>query len=50
MGTKIMLLGIAVILAAMALSMNNIIAFCGGLLGLIVAIIGLFKHDNNQEK
>ncbi len=45
MSTKIMLLGIAVILASVALSMNNIIAFGGGLLGLFIAIIGLLKHD-----
>ena len=40
MGTKIMLLGIAIILAAIALSIDNIIAFGGGVLGLIVVIIG----------
>ena len=49
MGTKIMLLGIAIILAAIALSIDNIIAF-GGVLGLIVVIIGLFKSDNNEDK
>ena len=50
MGTKIMLLGIAIILAAIALSIDNIIAFGGGVLGLIVVIIGLFKSDNNEDK
>ena len=45
MGTKIMLLGIAIILAAIALSIDNIIAFGGGVLGLIVVIIGLFKSE-----
>lgn len=50
MGTKIMLLGIAIILAAIALSINNIIAFGGGVLGLIVVIIGLFKNDNNEDE
>ena len=33
MSKKIMLLGIAVILAAIALSINNIIAFWGGIVG-----------------
>ena len=50
MGTKIMLLGIAVILVAMAYSMENVIVFIGGLLGLLIAIIGLVKGDNNQTK
>lgn len=50
MGTKIMLLGIAIILAVIALSIDNIIAFGGGVLGLIVVIIGLFKSDNNEDK
>ena len=50
MGTKIMLLGIAIILAAIALSMNNFIAFCGGILGFLVAIVGLFIHDNKHIK
>lgn len=45
MSKKIMLFGIAVILAAIALSMNNIIAFCGGIGGLLMAIIGLFMRD-----
>lgn len=50
MGTKIMLLGIAVILAAMAYSLDSVIAFIGGLLGLLIAIIGLVKGNNNQTK
>ena len=50
MGTKIMLLGIAIILAAIDLSIDNIIAFGGGVLGMIVVIIGLFKIDNNEDK
>ncbi len=50
MGTKIMLLGIAIILAAISVSIDNIIAFGGGVLGLIVVIIGLFKSDNNEDK
>ena len=44
---KIMLLGIAVILAAIALSINNIIAFGGGIAGLLIAIIGLFIRDKD---
>ena len=47
MGKKIMLLGIAVILAAIALSVNNIIAFCGGILGLLIAITGLFIRGSD---
>lgn len=41
-GLKIMLLGIAVILAAIALSMNNAIAFGSGIVGLLIAITGSF--------
>ena len=50
MGTKIMLLGIAIILAAIPQYIDNIIAYGGGVLGLIVVIIGLFKSDNNEDK
>ena len=46
---KIMLLGIAVILAAIALSINNIIAFGGGIAGLLIAIIGLFIRDKDTK-
>lgn len=49
MSKKIMLLGIAVILAAIALSIDNIIAFGGGIAGLLVTIIGLFIRDNDSE-
>lgn len=49
MGKKIMLLGIAVILAAIALSINNIIAFGGGIVGLLIAIIGLFIRDTDTR-
>lgn len=49
MSNKIMLLGIAVILAAIALSINNIIAFCGGIVGLLIAIIGLFMRDKDTK-
>ena len=40
MGKKTMLLGIAVILATIALSISNIIAFVGGIAGLLIAIVG----------
>ena len=49
MGKKTMLLGIAVILAAIALSISNIIAFVGGSVGLLIAIAGFFMRDNAQE-
>ena len=49
MSKKIMLLGIAVILAAIALSINNIIAFWGGIVGLLIAIIGLFIRDKDTR-
>ena len=42
MKQKLMLLGIAVILAAIAFSMNNILALGGGAIGLLIAIIGFF--------
>lgn len=47
MGNKIMLLGIAVILASIAMSMNSIIAFGGGAAGLLIAMIGLFMGNKN---
>ena len=50
MGKKTMLLGIAVILAAIALSISNIIAFVGGGAGLLIAIVGFFMHDNEQRR
>lgn len=49
MSIKIMILGIAVILAAIALSTNNIITFCGGIAGLLIAIIGLFIQDKDTK-
>lgn len=49
MSKKIMLLGIAVILAAIALSMNHMIAFGGGIAGLLIAIIGFFLPDKNTK-
>lgn len=49
MGKKTMLLGIAVILAAIALSISNIIAFVGGSAGLLIAIAGFFMRDNAQK-
>ena len=38
MGIKIMLLGIAAILAGIALSISNIFAFAGGVAGLLLSI------------
>ena len=48
-GKKTMLLGIAVILAAIALSISNIIAFVGGSAGLLIAIVEFFIRDNEQK-
>lgn len=51
MSKKIMLLGIAIILAAIALSItiNNIIAFAGGIAGLLITIVGLVIRDNDTK-
>ena len=49
MGRKIMLLGIAVILAGIALSISNILAFGGGVAGLLIVIIGMFIRDNDTK-
>ena len=43
MGIKMMLLGIAVILAGIALSISNIFAFVGGAAGLLITIAE--KHN-----
>ena len=48
MGKKTMLLGIAVILATIALSISNIIAFVGEIAGLLIAIVGFFMRDNEK--
>lgn len=50
MGRKIMLLGIAVILAGIALSINNILAFGGGVAGLFIVIIGMFIRDDDMKR
>ena len=51
MGIKMMLLGIAVILAGSALSISNIIAFVGGAAGLLITIAGmLVRGKNTTEK
>ena len=47
MGRKIILLGIAVILAGIALSISNIFAFGGGVAGLLIVIIGMFIRDDD---
>ena len=50
MGIKMMLLGIAVILAGIALSISNIFAF-GGAAGLLITITGmLVRGKNTTEK
>ena len=48
MGKKTMLLGITVILASIALSISNIIAFAGGIAGLLIAIVGFFMRGNEK--
>lgn len=42
MGIKLMLLGIAVILAGIAVSTMNFFGFCGAGLGMILVLAGLF--------
>lgn len=46
---KIMVLGIAVIAAAIAVSLNHAIAFGGGIAGLVISIIGLFLRDKDAK-
>lgn len=48
MGKKTMLLGIAVIMAAIARSISSIIAIVGGIAGLFIAIIGFFMRDKEK--
>ena len=51
MGIKMMLLGTAVILAGIALSISNIFAFVGGAAGLLITIAGmLVRGKNTTEK
>lgn len=50
MGIKIMLLGIAAILAGIALSISNIFAFAGGVARLLLSIAGIFVRDNNRAE
>ena len=50
MGIKIMLLGIAAILAGIALSISNIFAFAGGVAGLLLSIARIFVRDNNRAE
>lgn len=44
-GTKIILFGIATSLCGISFIGMNFIAMCGGILGLLVAFIGLFISD-----
>lgn len=44
-GIKIMLFGIAVICLGIAISTMNFFGFCGGGLGILIALIGLFIKD-----
>ena len=51
MGIKMMLWGIAGILAGIALSISNIFAFVGGAAGLLITIAGMFiQNKNTTEK
>ena len=45
---KIMLLGIAVILLGIAVSTMNFLAWCGGGLGIVIVLIGIFKKDGDS--
>ena len=44
MGTKYMLLGIALVLCGIAFAINNPIAYVSAVAGLVLAFIGLFKE------
>ena len=44
-GTKLMLLGIAAILFGIAISTMNFFGWCGGALGLLLALCGFFLPD-----
>lgn len=47
-GTKLMLLGIAVILLGIAIATMNFFGWCGGALGFLLALIGLFLPDRRK--
>lgn len=49
MSNKVMLLGIAVILSGIALSISNIFSLCGGIAGLAIVIVGLFMRDDSTK-
>ncbi len=47
-GVKRMLLGIAVILLGMAAGTMNFLAWCGGALGILIVLTGLFTNDKHE--
>ena len=47
-GTKIMLLGAAVMLLGLAIASMNFIAWAGGGLGMALVLIGLVKKDSGR--
>ena len=44
-GIKIGIVGVCVSLFGIALALNNIFAICGGMIGLLLAIIGCVVKD-----
>ena len=46
-GVKTMLLGIAVILPGIAAGTMNFLAWCGGGIGILIVIAGLFTKDKH---
>ena len=50
MGIKMMLLGIAVIMDRIALSISNIFAFVGGAAGLLITIAGMIVRGKNTTE
>ena len=45
---KIILLGIAIILLGIAVSTMNFCGFCGGGIGILIVLIGLFVEDEKK--
>jgi len=46
-GAKVMLLGIALILLGIVIGTMNFLAWCGGGIGILVVLAGLFIKDKS---
>lgn len=44
-GSKLIIFGIALAVCSLAASTMNVIGLCGGGIGFIIAVAGLFKRD-----